>query len=58
MYIYNIIYESFIKIKKFTNNLEKEYRHVISEVLVLEDIFSVKKGGIVNPNLEKQKTFV
>jgi DNA-binding Lrp family transcriptional regulator len=42
---------------KFSNLLEKEYHQVISETIILEDIFSVKKCGIVNPNVEKLKDF-
>jgi DNA-binding Lrp family transcriptional regulator len=45
-------------IKKFSHILEKEYYNVISEVQIMEDIFSVKKCGIVNPNLDRLKEFV
>jgi DNA-binding Lrp family transcriptional regulator len=45
-------------VKKFSNILEKEYRNVISEVLIIEELFSVTKNGITNPNLEKLRDFI
>ena len=39
--------------KKFSELLSTEYHHAISEVHLLEDIFSVKKSNVVNPNVEK-----
>ena len=45
-------------LKRFTHILEKEYQQVISEVHVMEDIFTVKKCGIVNPNVNKLREFV
>jgi len=44
--------------KRFTEALNKEYYDVISEVQVLEDIFSVKKCGKVNPEVHKLKEFI
>ena len=44
--------------KKFSELLTKEYQHVISEIHLLEDIFSVKKCGVVNPDLEKIREFL
>ena len=43
--------------KKFSEILMKEYQHAISEIHIMEDIFSVKKCGIVNPDLEKIRDF-
>ena len=43
--------------KKFSELLTKEYQHVISEIHLLEDIFSVKKCGVVNPEIEKFREF-
>lgn len=43
--------------KKFSELLTKEYQHVISEIHLLEDIFSVKKCGVVNPDLGKFREF-
>ena len=43
--------------KKFTELLTKQYQHAISEVHLLEDIFSVKKCGVVNPEIEKFREF-
>ena len=45
-------------VKKFSNILEKEYGHVISEVHILEELFSVTRNGISNPNIEKLRDFV
>jgi len=44
--------------KKFTEWLTKEYQHMISEIHLLEDIFSVKKCGLINPDLEKFREFL
>ena len=44
--------------KKFSELLTKEYQHVISEIHLLEDIFSVKKCGVINPDLEKIREFL
>ena len=43
--------------KKFSELLTKEYQRAISEIHLLEDIFSVKKSGIVNPDMEKFREF-
>ena len=43
--------------KKFSELLMKEYQHAISEIHLMEDIFSVKKCGVVNPDLEKIRDF-
>jgi len=45
-------------VKKFCNILEKEYRNVISEVHILEELFSVTRNGISNPNIEKLRDFI
>ena len=44
--------------KKFSELLTKEYQHMISEINLLEDIFPVKKCGMVNPDLEKFREFL
>jgi len=44
--------------KRFNEAINKEYHYVISEVKILEDIFSVKKCGKVNPNVNKLKEFI
>ena len=46
-----------INVKKFSEILTKEYGSVISEIHIMEDIFSVKRCGIANPNVEKLKEF-
>jgi len=43
--------------KRFSNLLVKEYQMWINEIHIIEDIFSVKKCGIINPNSEKLKEF-
>ena len=43
--------------KKFSELLSTEYHHAISEVHLLEDIFSDKKSNVVNPNIEKLRDF-
>ena len=45
-------------VKKFSNILEKEYRNVISDVQILEELFTVTRNGISNPNMEKLRDFV
>lgn len=42
-------------VKRFTHLLSKEYQLWISEILVLQNIFPVKKCGIFNPNMEEIK---
>jgi len=44
-------------VKRFNNLLIKEYQIWISEVHIIEDIFQVRKCGIVNPNVGKFKEF-
>jgi len=39
--------------KRFREFLSMEYHHAISDIHLLEDIFSVKKSNVVNPNVEK-----
>ncbi len=43
--------------KKFSELLIKEYQQAISEIHLLEDIFSVKKCGIVNPDMKKFREY-
>lgn len=43
--------------KRFSHLLIKEYQMWVNEVHILEDIFPIKKCGIVNPNAEKLKDF-
>jgi len=44
--------------KKFSEMVIKEYQPVISEIQLLEDIFSVVKCNMVNPNIKKIKEFI
>jgi DNA-binding Lrp family transcriptional regulator len=45
-------------VKRFSHLLTKEYNLWISDVQILQDIFAVKKSGIVNPNMKKLKDFI
>ncbi len=45
-------------VKRFSHMLTKEYNLWIAEVQILQDIFPVKKSGIVNPNMKKLKEFI
>ena len=42
-------------VKRFTHLLSKEYQLWINEILVLQNIFPVKKCGIFNPNMNEIK---
>ena len=44
-------------VKRFSHLLIKEYQIWISDLHIIEDIFSVKKSGIANPNIDKFKEF-
>jgi len=44
--------------KRFSNLLVKEYQMWINEIHIIEDIFSVKKCGILNPNSKKLKDYI
>lgn len=44
-------------VKRFTHLLIKEYQIWVSEVHILEDIFPLKKCGIVNPETSKLRDF-
>jgi len=43
--------------KRFVELLTREYQQVISEIHLMEDIFSVKKCGEINPNMDKFREF-
>ena len=45
-------------VKRFNEILNKEYQGIISGVIVMEDIFSVRRCGIVNPNVHRLKEFI
>jgi DNA-binding Lrp family transcriptional regulator len=45
------------EIKKFDSLLTNEYQDLIKETMILEEIFPIKKHGVVNPNVEKLKDF-
>lgn len=44
-------------VKKFSETLVREYQQVISEIDIVEDIFPVKRCGILNPEVNKLKEF-
>ncbi len=43
--------------KKLSEILIAEYPQLISEVEIIEYVFTLKEGGIVNPEIEKMKEF-
>jgi Lrp/AsnC family transcriptional regulator len=47
-----------IHAKKFSEIFNKTFMKHIAEVILIEKIFSVKKCGIQNPNVEKIREFV
>ena len=47
--------EDMKSVKRFSHLLIKEYQVWISEVHIMEDIFPIKKSGILNPNTSKFK---
>ena len=44
--------------KRFNEVINREYYNVISDIVIMEDIFSVKKCGQVNPEVHKLKEFI
>ncbi len=50
--------EDMKSVKQFSHLLTKEYHLWISEVQILEDIFPVKKCGIINPNMDELKKMI
>lgn len=57
-WMFIITAEDMRNVKRFSHLLIKEYQIWISEVHIIEDIFSVKKCGIVNPNVDKLKEII
>jgi len=43
--------------KKLSEILIAEYPQLISEVEIIEYVFTLKEGGIVNPEIEKMREF-
>ncbi len=43
------------QIKRFSESLMREYQQIIDGIELLENIFPVKKCGMVNPNIERFK---
>jgi DNA-binding Lrp family transcriptional regulator len=54
-WMFIIAAEDMKDVKRFTHLLSKQYQLWINEILVLQDIFPVKKYGIFNPNMKKIK---
>jgi DNA-binding Lrp family transcriptional regulator len=44
--------------KRFNEIINKEYHQIIRQIHIIEDIFSVKKCGQVNPEIHKLKEFI
>ena len=49
--------EDMKSVKRFTHLLIKEYQVWISDIQILEDIFPLKKCGIINPSKDKLKEY-
>lgn len=43
--------------KRFTEFINKKFSNYISEIVMLEDIFSVKISGMINPKVDDVKEF-
>jgi DNA-binding Lrp family transcriptional regulator len=54
-WVFVVTADNMKSVKRFSHLLTKEYHLWISEVHILEDIFAVKKCGIVNPNMQRIK---
>jgi DNA-binding Lrp family transcriptional regulator len=54
-WMFTVVADDMKNVKRFTHLLSKEYQLWISEILVLQNIFPVKKCGIFNPNMEEFK---
>lgn len=46
-----------IAAKQFTEFLYKQYSSYISDIMMLEDIFSIKINGMINPKVDDLKNF-
>ena len=57
-WVFVVTADSMKSVKRFSHLLTKEYHLWIAEVHILEDIFPVKKCGIVNPNMQRLKKIV
>ena len=54
-WMFTVTAEDMKNVKRFTHLLSKEYQLWINEILVLQNIFPVKKCGIFNPNMNEIK---
>jgi len=43
--------------KKFTEFINKKYSQYVREIVVMEDIFSIKISGMMNPKVDELKDF-
>ena len=43
--------------KRFTEFINKKYSRYIKEIMILEDIFSLRINGMMNPNVDNLKEF-
>ncbi|MBU0496719.1 MAG: Lrp/AsnC family transcriptional regulator [Candidatus Thermoplasmatota archaeon] len=43
--------------KKFSEIFNREYPNLISEIHILENIFTVKNSGVINPNITQLKDY-
>ena len=56
-YIICLIAPDIKNAKRFVENLNKMFKGMISEIHLVEQLFSVQKCGIENPNVEQIKEF-
>ena len=54
-WMFTITAQNMKNVKRFTHLLSKEYQLWINEILVLQNIFPVKRCGIFNPNMKEIK---
>ena len=54
-WMFTVVAEDMKNVKRFTHLLSKDYHLWINEILVLQNIFPVKKCGIFNPNMSEIK---
>lgn len=54
-WMFTVTAQDMKNVKRFTHLLSKEYQLWINEILVLQNIFPVKKCGIFNPNMNEIK---
>ena len=57
-WMFIIVAEDIKHAKRFCNLITRDYNKWVSDIHLIEDIFSVKKCGIINPKLNELKEFL